>query len=185
MEELQDYSGEFKPDLRMQDFSKDAFVRLWRACGALHLGLDEVWYGVIKERYGEEIALELDSEVWRRQAIPELQRLSKAMNIQGDDVAALFKACQVGPSGGAVADMAYELKNNAHGILTFNRCLPLEWVEKYGNPARQKQMCDFDIRFFEIWAKYLNPKMKVNPLKLPPRKSKDEVPCIWEFKLEE
>ena len=34
-------------------------------------------------------------------------------------------------------------------------------------------------------AKYLNnPKIKVTPLKLPPRKSPDEICCQWEFKLE-
>jgi len=185
VEELQDYRGPFRPDLKMQDFSKDALVRLWKACGALHLGLDEIWYSLMKERFGEQVALELDSEVWRRATAPEWQRISRAMNIEGDDVATLFKVCQVGPSGGAVADMQYELKHPNHGILTFVRCKPLEWVEKHGNLARQKQMCDMDQEFFDRWAHSLNPKMQVTALKLPPRKIKDGIPCVWEFRVEE
>jgi hypothetical protein len=42
-----------------------------------------------------------------------------------------------------------------------------------------------ETRLFEIRAKAINPKMKVTPLKLPPRKSKDEIACQWEFRLDE
>ena len=31
MEKLADYSGDLRPDLRMEDFSSEALVRLWRA----------------------------------------------------------------------------------------------------------------------------------------------------------
>jgi hypothetical protein len=34
-------------------------------------------------------------------------------------------------------------------------------------------------------AQLFNPNIKVRPLKLPPRKSKDEIACKWEFSLEE
>jgi hypothetical protein len=45
-------------------------------------------------------------------------------------------------------------------------------------------MCDLDFRAFDKIARFFNPKMKVTALKLPPRKSKDDVACQWEFKLE-
>jgi hypothetical protein len=31
----------------------------------------------------------------------------------------------------------------------------------------------------------MNPKIKVTPLKLPPRKSQEEIACRWEFKMED
>jgi hypothetical protein len=33
------------------------------------------------------------------------------------------------------------------------------------------------------YAKYVNPDIKIVPLKLPPRKSKDDIACQWELKL--
>jgi len=185
MDELQDYSGDFRPHLKMEDFSKEALIRLWQLGGKLYLGLDGIWFGVIKERFGEELAVELDTEVWKRVEMPEWQRCTAAMNIQGDDVATMFKVMQIDPGGAAIMDMEFDLKNRNHGIVTFKRCAPLEWIEKHGTPARQKNACDMDITWFNDWAHMLNPKIKVTPLKLPPRKSKDEVACIWEFKLEE
>jgi len=185
MAELQDYSGEFNPNLRMQDFSKDALVELWKAGGKLYLGLDGIWFGLIKERFGEEMAIELDTEVWDRATMPEWHRCCAALNIQGADVATLFKVIQIDPGGQAISDFDLDLKNNNHGILTCTRCGPLEWIERHGNASRQKNACDMDITWFNKWAHYLNPNMKVTPLKLPPRQSQDEVACIWEFEVEE
>jgi hypothetical protein len=38
----------------------------------------------------------------------------------------------------------------------------------------------------KLMEKYLmNPRIKVTPLKLPPRKSQEEMACQWELKLEE
>lgn len=185
MEELQDYSGEFRQDLDMHDFSKDALIRLWQLGGKLYLGLDGIWFGLIKERLGEEMAIGLDTEVWRRVTMPEWHRCSHAVNIQGSDVATLFKVCQIDPGGGAIMNWNLELKNKNHGIMSIRRCAPLEWIEKHGTPARQKNACDMDIEWFNTWAHFLNPKMRATPLKLPPRQSKDEIACIWEFKVEE
>jgi len=68
MGELKDYSGELKSDLKLQDFSKDALVRLWQAAGKLYVGLDGLWYSLIRERFGEQTARELDRELWKRAA---------------------------------------------------------------------------------------------------------------------
>jgi len=37
----------------------------------------------------------------------------------------------------------------------------------------------------QIRAHAINPKMKATPLKLPPRTSKDDVHCQWEFRIED
>jgi len=36
---------------------------------------------------------------------------------------------------------------------------------------------------FQMLAKAINPNIVVTPLKLPPRKSKDEIACQFEYKL--
>ncbi|NQT47707.1 MAG: hypothetical protein HQ578_01885, partial [Chloroflexi bacterium] len=95
MEEMQDYSGPLRPDLKMEEFSKEALVRLWQAAGKLYVGLDGIWYSLIRERYGEDVARELDAELWRREAPLEVRRNREAMNIWGDDVESVLKFLQV------------------------------------------------------------------------------------------
>jgi len=186
MEELQDYSGEFNPDLRLADFSKEALLRLWEAGGKLYLGIDGLWYNFIREKFGEKTASEWDWEIWRRAVPLEVRRGREAMNIWGEDVASLFKYFQVDPGAGGIwPDFRCELKNNNHGILTVNHCRGLGYFERHGDMAALTNACEMDRWAFEDTAYCFNPKMKTTCLKLPPRKSKDEIACQWEFKIEE
>jgi hypothetical protein len=51
-------------------------------------------------------------------------------------------------------------------------------------PERIPWLCHFNEK--KLIEKYfINPKVKVTPLKLPPRKSPDEIACQWEYKIEE
>ena len=36
MTEQTDYSGEFRPDAKLQDFSKDTIIQLWRTSGLVY-----------------------------------------------------------------------------------------------------------------------------------------------------
>ena len=186
MAELEDYSGEFKPDVKMRDFSKDTLVKAWVTAAKLYIGIDGIWTSVIREKYGEQLALELDAEVWRRNTPLEVRRVREAMNIHGEDVAALLKAYQCDPGVTGVAEIECQLKNQNHGILTFKRGLSLEYLERHGDTALQKFACEvLDMKEIESYAHLFNPGIKVTCLKLPPRKSPDEIACQWEFKLED
>ena len=87
MKELQDYSGEFLPELRLQDFSKDALIRLWQAGGRLYVGIIGFWFRLVRERFGEEAAKELQGSVWMGGGGNELElrRVRDAMNIHVKD----------------------------------------------------------------------------------------------------
>ncbi|MCX5998544.1 MAG: DUF6125 family protein, partial [Chloroflexi bacterium] len=187
MAELKDYSGPLRPDLKMTDFSKESLVRLWNLGGKLYTGLDGLWYTLLRERFGEDKARELDAELWRRAAVHEVRRCREAMNITGNDVEAYLKFIQIDPGGGAVfPEFVCELQSEKVGTLTVKRCLGLDYYERHGEVELQKHACEvLDVEGFQRAALLFNPKMKVRPLKLPPRKSKDEIACQWEARLEE
>jgi len=186
MKELDDYSGEFKQDAKLQDFSKDAVVQLFHTAARLYLGIDGVWNSVVRERFGKQVALDLEKEVWKRATSTEIGRVMRTMNIQGDDVATVFKVLQCDPGTLGVWDMDFELKNKNHGILTVKSCRPLQYFERHEDVEAQRYTCEvIEVQGMEETAAPINPRIKVTPLKLPPRKSKDESACQWEFKLEE
>ena len=188
MGELQDYSGDFKPDLKAQDFSKEALERLWDSVCKLYVGLDGLWYNLIRDRFGEQMARELDREIWsvRGASVIEVRRTREALHIWGDDVISWLKLCQVDPGVGRILDMEIEIKNKNHGILTATGCRALEYWERHKDTELQKHICGtVDVEGFQIGCSQFNPKMKASALKLPPRKSPREIACQWEFTIEE
>ena len=191
MKELQDYSGSFDPNLKLEDFSKDAVIRLCVANSKCFIAMARLWYDLVKERLGEEIAREMDLEIWGNRALPmEASSVCEALNIHGDDVATLFKLFQTQPGFGSGSSelfkIEYELKNPKHGICIVNYCFGVEQSEKYGMMDTLRLVCEeIDQVGFESAAHFFNPKMTVTALKLPHRKNQDyEVPhCVWEYKI--
>ena len=77
-----------------------------------------------------------------------------------------------------------ELKSPHHGVFTVTHCPTLLELEREGE-GREERICQqLELRLFRMQAEFFNPEIQVQGLKLPPRKSKDDVHCQWEFKLE-
>lgn len=184
MADLEDYSGEFIPNLRLRDFSKDALVRLVEAASKDYIGLDGLWLATIRKKYGDEVAFSCSKEVWETGTLHEIQRGTKAMNISGDDIATLFKYFQIDPGFGAMFTVKCELIRPNLGLVTVTNCNVLNYAERHKAPELQKLGCEeLDVPLFQKTADFFNPKIKVKPLKLPPRKSRDEIACQWEFRI--
>jgi hypothetical protein len=181
---LTDYNGPLRANLRLEHFSKEALIRLIRLYSRLYFALDGFWYLSVKERFTDKDAVACDMWTWGKQRTYELDRLTKAMKIQGTDVTALIKAFQLDPWMWS-ANYLVEVKNSNHVLLTFVECPTLLGLEREGK-GREEVICRVvEQEVFESWAHYFNPSIQVKGLKLPPRTSKDEIACRWEFKNEE
>ena len=186
--DLEDYSGEFLPDVRLQDFTRDALVELLVAACHDYIGIDGLWLNTIRRRFGEEVAFDCSREVWETGWLHEVRRGVQAMNISGSDIAALFKYYQIDPGFGAMFDIKCELPSPDLGYVTVNRCWVLDKLERLEAPEMMKKIklaCEeLDLPLFQRVASYFNPGIKVRPLKLPPRQSGDEIACRWEYRNE-
>jgi len=196
MAELEDYSGEFNAELTLPDFSKEALMRLLVAAGKLYLGIDGVWTGLMRKKYGDKAAFDFDKEVWFSKGLElDIKQTCEAMNIEGNDIPTLFKYLQFGPAFSVIyvgpppefePRVQFELKNKSHGIMTVTRCNSLEYFERHKDTALQKLACEeIDLPAFKWIAKRFNPKRECEPIKLPPRKSDKEAACRWEFRMED
>ncbi len=195
MDELKDYSGEFDPNLTLRDFSKEALIKLLVSASKAYLGIDGVWTTLMRQKYGDRMAFDYDKEVWFTQGLAlDILRTVGPLNIEGNDIATVFKYLQfspgfaviyVGPPPEFEPYVKFELKNENHGIMTVTRCHSLEYFERHHDSDLQKLACEeIDVPAWQWLANQFNPDIKVSPLKLPPRKSKDEIACQFEFKLE-
>jgi hypothetical protein len=76
-----------------------------------------------------------------------------------------------------------EVKNDKLGILTVIQCSTLEALEREGE-GREKTFCkNVEPVMFRMYVDCFNSQIEVNCLRVPPRKSKDEIACQWEFKM--
>ena len=183
MTQLNDYSGELRPDLKFSDFSHSALADLLALYCKLYMAMDGFWYLTVKEKISNEEALACDIQTWEKACKYEMAKITKQLNIQGNDVVALMKAIQVTPWM-RQTQFEIEVKDENNAVLVVTHCPTLIALEKEGE-GRENEICNMvDQKLFKYYASFFNPDIEVKSLKLPPRKSKDEICCRWEFRLE-
>ena len=183
MAELNDYSGPYKPDLRLEDLSKGFLIKLIEEYEYAWLDLTGGWYNHIKEKFGAQAADEGELVAWCRMAERINPRYAKLANIQLNTVVDSLKALQL-PLDNNRADALFpagefDIKNPNHVILTIRKCRTLEFMEKRA-PEEIAPRC-YVLEQETMYRYLINPYIKITALKLPPRKSPDDIACQWEF----
>jgi len=184
MPELNDYSGPFKPDLTFNDFSKDFLLKLMHIWQYAWLQMDAAWFDAVKERFGDKASYDCATAAWVRVGERINPRYAKIANIPLNNVIDSMKVLQLplDNTTGGLYPVEHDIKSDNHVIVTVKQCRSLLFFESKA-PERIEPICH---RLEpQVMAKYVaNPKIKVTPLKLPPRKSPEEIACQWEFKIE-
>jgi hypothetical protein len=182
-EPLFDYSGDFAPEFRWDKLSKDGLAGLLAAYSNYIRKIDGHWYLSVMNKCGNDVAYDCDIDVWNKLMKFELKVASDMMNIRGDGIESVAKYFQVSPWFWTF-NPRLDLKGDDCLEVTFAKCPTLLALEKEGS-GREEQICRvMEPELFETIAHHFNPKMKVAALKLPPRRSVDDICCKWQFKIE-
>lgn len=194
MADLNDYSGEFRPDFQFSDLSKEALVKLIETYQRIFQGLCVVAVQVAQEQLGKDAGQQQFNEIYRRVmarfAIPLIR---KTLNINEDDVISMFKYFQVAPDGcrgGGMYDFDFDVVSRNDVGYRGKYCQNASFYEKHGDTDGMMRLCgagpgSFEHSAYEAICKAFNPKMKMEWPLLPPRKSKDALFCQWRFRIEE
>ena len=191
MPELMDNSGPYNPNRKFEDFSKEFLLKLLKAYMRAYMLLEAFWGTEVKNtgRFNEDEYVELETKIWTRIANTVQPMIAKLSNIElpVKDVVDAVKIGQILPDNDINPDVflsKIDIIDNNHAINTLVRCRTLEWLEEH-TPELIEPLCQrFEVAAMEAYGRALNPDMTYRPLKLPPRQSRDEIPCQWEFKLE-
>lgn len=182
--ELEDYSCPFKPDLTFNDFSKEFLLKLiqvWQF-GWLHMA--SAWYEEVKEKFGSDAANTCNLNAWVKVGQRVNPRFPKIANIKLETVLDSLKCMQLpldNPISG-IFPVEVEIKNPNHVIWTVVQCRSLLMYERSA-PEMIQPVCH-ELEEAVMRTYLLNPKIKVKALKLPPRKSPEDIACQWEFTLD-
>ena len=190
MPEMNDYTRDYKRDFQFSDLSKDTLVRLIENYQRIFVGMCGMVYTVLREEMGNKEAMRIWPDIYDKQVEQfEIPLVNEALNIKGNDVVTMMKYFQTCPDGARKGMYVYncEIKNKNHALLTFTECRSLFYFERHNDLQGIETMCGangFEERAFKAICKTFNPDMKARPLQLPPRKNKEGICCIWEFKVE-
>jgi hypothetical protein len=186
MPEMDDYSGPFKPDLSFEDFSKEFLLKLIHSYEYAWLHMAGAWHNAVKKRFGVDAANDCNLEAWLEigeRVVPRYGKIAKIPEINTVLDALKVQQLPLDNIIGGLFQPEYDIKSPNHVIMTFTRCKALEVFER-DDPKQIEFVCHvLDPQVFQSYC--INPKIKVTPLKLPPRKSQDEIACQWEVKLED
>lgn len=132
-EGIDDYSGPFIPDLVLEDFSQPALVSLCKEFSmAGHLLVRSVMIA-IQKRWGKDVMKELARLQWLSSATVYVERIRRALNIQGDDMGAILKMLQVDPAfPHGYVDFGCKCVDEKRGYFWINDCPMLSDDEPRG-----------------------------------------------------
>lgn len=181
--ELKDYCGPFKPDLRYSDFSREQLAKMYVKAQEYLMEVVLAFTFHIAEKYGPEAMAEAGRDVWiNRMTHTWFRIVSDMIGCEGNDIEAVMKAMQIqvdyGPDN---FEVTFEMPSKDRGVCTCHRCRGVEMAEAFGITEELKEFCAADAEMLAEWVKLFNPDIEVNYPVLPPRKSKDDICCKFEF----
>jgi hypothetical protein len=107
------------------------------------------------------------------------------MKIEGNDIESYMKDFQTDFTAlpGKYYDVTFEMPSKDRGIMTFNRCVAVDIAEQLGAEGEfLYRVCKTTCPPAMVAAaRMYNPDIVVKELAIPPRKSKDNICCSWEY----
>jgi hypothetical protein len=158
-------------------------VKLIKLYSKSVITVDGLWFINLEEKYGLDLAIELDIQVWEEYGTIEARRLMTILNIaEGGGIPALVKALNFQIW---VPDMDYEFQEITKNKAIFNitDCTPQKLRLR---DNREEFACKpVGVGLFKKFAHRIDPRLSMNCLVCPPDEHPDDLWCSWEFSLED
>ena len=142
---------------------------LWAVDGLYFLGIEERW--------GTEVATEIDKNVWAVMGKIEARRIKKFLN-NGNDIPSMMEALRLSSWALDIEDKEYEIGEN-EAIVRNKNC-------RVQNTRIRKGLGEFPCKqvrweFLKAFAKEFNPDIKVECIVCPPDTHPKDLWCEWKF----
>jgi hypothetical protein len=166
----------------IKDLTKEELTELLTDASKNWLAHDGLWFQAVENKFGIEIAMELDRKAWEKFTVIEAKRILKQLCLKpGGGIQALIQALQFRLYAHINKQEVTE-SSEKHCIFRMNHCRVQE-------ARKRKGLSDFPCKSIGIveysgFAKTIDPRIKTRCLICPPDPHPDDVWCAWEFTLE-
>jgi hypothetical protein len=160
------------PKEKLADFVFMHLRDMWAVDGLYYLG--------IEERYGTEVATEIDQFVWEVMGKIEARKIKKLFDLTDTDIPTMMKGLQYSGWALDLEDKEIEVHEDI-AILRNVKC-------RVQNTRREKGLSEFGCKpvrfgFLKSFAKQFNPDIKVECRVCPPDEHPDDLWCEWVFSI--
>ncbi len=141
--------------------------------------VDALWFLAIEDKFGLNIAVELNEKIWEEIGGRAAREIKKRFNIKEKGLDGFLKAIKYYPW---CIILNYEFEKIEDKILLRVRnCLPQIARIKSG---RGEYPCkNMHLREFKAFCKEIDEKIEVKCIFAPPDEHPNDCFCLWEFKI--
>jgi len=143
--------------------------------------LDGLWFTLLERKYGLDVALDIDLEVWRKFSPIHIRRLKEAFAIKDDNsIRAVVSLLKIDPIQLIYKPEVVTLTDN-NAVFRCTDCPPQKARVRDGKgefPCRQVGEA-----IFRSYAEAIDPGVKLSCLVCPPDTHPPEFWCQWQFEI--
>ena len=164
----------------LQALPKETLIKLIQIYSRNWITLDGLWFSNVENRFGTDVAVELDIEMWKTVAAVETKRLLKIFGPGEKSPQGVLKIIDA-MTFSALFTFEVERVDHERAVFYYSHCPMQETRVKQGRgefPCR-----DTGIACFGISAKIINPEMELKCIFCPPGDHPDDCWCKWELYL--
>lgn len=165
----------------LKDLSKEELLELLRD-GALNwLAHDGLWFRAAEERFGMDVAMDLDREAWRSFTVIEAKRIMKRLGMApGGGIPALVRALGYRLYA-RINEQEVVEESPAHCVFRMKTCRVQDARKKQGLP-------DFPCKSVGVveygeFARTIDERIETTCRSCPPDPKPPEAWCVWEFRI--
>lgn len=166
---------------QLKDLGKEELLELLRD-GALNwLAHDGLWFRAAEERFGMDVAMDLDREAWRSFTVIEAKRIMKRLGMApGGGIPALVRALGFRLYA-RINEQEVVEESPTHCVFRMKTCRVQDARKKQGLP-------DFPCKSVGVveyseFARTIDERIETVCRSCPPDPKPGDAWCVWEFRL--
>jgi hypothetical protein len=174
-------SGGFDPTFDLSRLPRQTLASLGREYKLFAFLLTRTGLGYVHLNFGEHEREQIAILEWMGASPVYTQRMQRALNFVGDDMATIYKGLQLDVGFcHQYMDVAYKLIDENHGEFWLKSCGALLDVEPLGETFVLSMCHHIEDPTFDATAVATNPRARIRPIHRPPRHPAGRTPhCHW------
>ncbi|UCG29164.1 MAG: hypothetical protein JSV53_06465 [candidate division WOR-3 bacterium] len=164
-----------------KDMDKDGLLDLLADAAKNWLAHDGLWFQEAEQKYGIDVAIELDRNAWKKFTQIEAQRIMKRLKMQpGGGIPALIQALKFRLYAYINRQTVVE-SSEKHCIFRMESC-------RVQDARKRKNLPDFPCKSVGIleytyFVMTIDPRIETKCITCPPDPHPEEYYCCWEFRI--
>jgi len=165
--------------IKLHDLSKGTLVKLVEMYSRNWQTLDGLWFRNVEDRFGLDVAVELDLKSWQRQSQIEARRIKEALNITQGGLLTILKALRF--MSWQITSPLFECdeETSEKVVFHYSRCAVQEGRRRKGKdefPCKPMKLM-----LLSNLAGEIEPRAEVRCFICPPDPHPEDFWCKWEL----